>query len=199
MRIGDIETIADWAVCIQQPYFISSSGRRQVDAGRRTCVADAPVLLPNAPAADRLLWLPPSSPSPSTAAALTEHATAPPSRRPVAPAAGHRPPVVRHHPAGGAPAPPDNPPPPPGRRHPRPLPLWPVAMGAGEPPPPPATRIMKAAASRHHPAAGDLAGGRSAHLPPSLAAPSPCNEHGTIYAISSDFGDRMTTQSMGLI
>ena len=23
-----------------------------------------------------------------------------------------------------------------------------------------------------------------------------CNEHGTIYAISSDFGDRMTTQSM---
>jgi len=25
------------------------------------------------------------------------------------------------------------------------------------------------------------------------------NEHGTIYAISSDFGDRMTTQSMGLI
>jgi len=28
---------------------------------------------------------------------------------------------------------------------------------------------------------------------------SPCNEHGTIYAISSDFGDRMTTQSMGLM
>jgi hypothetical protein len=26
-----------------------------------------------------------------------------------------------------------------------------------------------------------------------------CNEHGTIYAISSDFGDRMTTQSMVLI
>ena len=26
-----------------------------------------------------------------------------------------------------------------------------------------------------------------------------CNEHGTIYVISSDFGDRMTTQSMGLI
>ena len=26
-----------------------------------------------------------------------------------------------------------------------------------------------------------------------------CNEHGTFYAISSDFGDRMTTQSMGLI
>jgi len=26
-----------------------------------------------------------------------------------------------------------------------------------------------------------------------------CNEHGTIYAISSDFDDRMTTQSMGLI
>ena len=26
-----------------------------------------------------------------------------------------------------------------------------------------------------------------------------CNEHGTIYAISSDFGDRMTTQSMGLM
>ena len=26
-----------------------------------------------------------------------------------------------------------------------------------------------------------------------------CNEHGTIYAILSDFGDRMTTQSMGLI
>ncbi|XP_039823828.1 uncharacterized protein LOC120685799 isoform X2 [Panicum virgatum] len=25
-----------------------------------------------------------------------------------------------------------------------------------------------------------------------------CNEHGTIYAISSDFGDRMTTQSIGL-
>ena len=25
-----------------------------------------------------------------------------------------------------------------------------------------------------------------------------CNEHGTIHAISSDFGDRMTTQSMGL-
>ena len=25
---------------------------------------------------------------------------------------------------------------------------------------------------------------------------SDCNEHGTIYAISSDFGDRMTTQSM---
>ena len=25
------------------------------------------------------------------------------------------------------------------------------------------------------------------------------NEHGTIYAISSDFGDRMTTQSMGLM
>ena len=24
-----------------------------------------------------------------------------------------------------------------------------------------------------------------------------CNEHGTIYAISSDFGDRMTKQSMG--
>ena len=26
-----------------------------------------------------------------------------------------------------------------------------------------------------------------------------CNEHGTIYAISSDFGDRMTTQSMRLM
>ena len=26
-----------------------------------------------------------------------------------------------------------------------------------------------------------------------------CNEHGTIYAISSDFGDRMATQSMGLM
>ena len=26
-----------------------------------------------------------------------------------------------------------------------------------------------------------------------------CNEHGTIYAILSDFGDRMTTQSMGLM
>ena len=26
-----------------------------------------------------------------------------------------------------------------------------------------------------------------------------CNEHGTIYAISSDFCDRMTTQSMGLM
>ena len=26
-----------------------------------------------------------------------------------------------------------------------------------------------------------------------------CNEHGTIYAISSDFGDRMTTQSIGLM
>ena len=26
-----------------------------------------------------------------------------------------------------------------------------------------------------------------------------CNEHGTIYAISSDFGDRMTTQLMGLM
>ena len=26
-----------------------------------------------------------------------------------------------------------------------------------------------------------------------------CNEHGTIYAISSDFGDRMITQSMGLM
>ena len=24
----------------------------------------------------------------------------------------------------------------------------------------------------------------------------PCNEHGTIYAISSDFGDRMTTQHL---
>ena len=29
--------------------------------------------------------------------------------------------------------------------------------------------------------------------------PPHCNEHGTIYAISSDFGDRMTTQSMGLM
>jgi len=26
-----------------------------------------------------------------------------------------------------------------------------------------------------------------------------CNEHGTIYAISSDFGDRMIMQSMGLM
>ena len=26
-----------------------------------------------------------------------------------------------------------------------------------------------------------------------------CNEHDTIYAISSDFGDRMTMQSMGLM
>ena len=26
-----------------------------------------------------------------------------------------------------------------------------------------------------------------------------CNEHGTIYVISSDFGDCMATQSMGLI
>ena len=26
-----------------------------------------------------------------------------------------------------------------------------------------------------------------------------CNEHGTIYVISSDFCDRMTTQSMGLM
>ena len=26
-----------------------------------------------------------------------------------------------------------------------------------------------------------------------------CNKHGTIYAISSDFGDHMTTQSMGLM
>ena len=28
---------------------------------------------------------------------------------------------------------------------------------------------------------------------------TPCNEHDTIYAISSDFGDRMTTQSLGLM
>ena len=26
-----------------------------------------------------------------------------------------------------------------------------------------------------------------------------CNEYGTIYAISSNFGDHMTTQSMGLM
>ena len=26
-----------------------------------------------------------------------------------------------------------------------------------------------------------------------------CNEHGTVYAILSDFGDRMTTQSMRLM
>ena len=26
-----------------------------------------------------------------------------------------------------------------------------------------------------------------------------CNEYGTIYVISSDFGDRMTAQSMGLM
>ena len=26
-----------------------------------------------------------------------------------------------------------------------------------------------------------------------------CNKYGTIYAISSDFSDRMTTQSMGLM
>ena len=26
-----------------------------------------------------------------------------------------------------------------------------------------------------------------------------CNEHDTIYVISSDFGDRMTTQSIGLM
>ena len=26
-----------------------------------------------------------------------------------------------------------------------------------------------------------------------------CNEYGTIYAISSDFGDQMKTQSMGLM
>ena len=31
-----------------------------------------------------------------------------------------------------------------------------------------------------------------------LTAPV-CNEHGTIYAISSDFSDRMTTQSIGLM
>ena len=35
-------------------------------------------------------------------------------------------------------------------------------------------------------------------VPPLLLLPT-CNEHGTIYAISSDFGDRMTTQSMGLM
>ena len=34
---------------------------------------------------------------------------------------------------------------------------------------------------------------------PAAHATSSCNEHGTIYAISSDFGDRMTTQSMGLM
>ena len=28
---------------------------------------------------------------------------------------------------------------------------------------------------------------------------SSCNEHGIFYAISSDFGDRMTMQSMGLM
>ena len=34
-----------------------------------------------------------------------------------------------------------------------------------------------------------------------LREPPPpcCNEHGTIYAILSDFGDRMTTQSMGIL
>jgi hypothetical protein len=26
-----------------------------------------------------------------------------------------------------------------------------------------------------------------------------CNEHGTFYAVSSDFGDQVTTQSMGLM
>ena len=29
-----------------------------------------------------------------------------------------------------------------------------------------------------------------------ITAEDPCNEHGTIYAISSDFGDRMTTQHL---
>ena len=32
-----------------------------------------------------------------------------------------------------------------------------------------------------------------------VVSPSLCNEHGTIYAISSDFSDRMTTQSIGLM
>ena len=32
-----------------------------------------------------------------------------------------------------------------------------------------------------------------------LTIESDCNEHGTFYALSSDFGDRMTTQSMGLM
>ena len=34
---------------------------------------------------------------------------------------------------------------------------------------------------------------------PNPGAVESCNEHDTIYAISSDFGDRMTTQSIGLI
>ena len=32
-----------------------------------------------------------------------------------------------------------------------------------------------------------------------VVSPSLCNEHGTIYTISSDFSDRMTTQSIGLM
>ena len=46
-------------------------------------------------------------------------------------------------------------------------------MEAGEPPPPPATRNLRLPPPATTPAAGDLAGGRSTHLPPSLAAPSP--------------------------
>jgi len=40
-------------------------------------------------------------------------------------------------------------------------------------PPPPAPRTLRPPPPATTPAAGDLAGGRSAHLPPSLAAPSP--------------------------
>ena len=41
-------------------------------------------------------------------------------------------------------------------------------------------------------------GSASCVLSPSCGCVA-CNEHGTIYVISSDFGDRMTMKSMGLM
>ena len=41
--------------------------------------------------------------------------------------------------------------------------------------------------------------GRGGHVATKPEPARACSEHGTIYAISSDFGDRMTTQSMKLI
>ena len=134
------------------------------------------LLSPIAPAVDRLLWLRRPLPPPPPPF-LTEPATAPPNRcRTVFSSPRRWPPpnACPPRPASGTPAPlrpsPANPPPPPGRHHTRPPPLWPVDM---EPPPPPAIRNLRPLPPATIPSAGDLTGGRFAHLSPCLAAPPP--------------------------
>ena len=59
-----------------------------------------------------------------------------------------------------------------------------------------AERTAGQAAARQATEVRARAAGRSAAGVAEVMAARPCKEHGTIYAILSDFGDRMTTQHL---